>query len=196
MDIIGFDAQINAPKAFRNIIKKAMVKKPVSTMAPRPVAPRPVSTMAPRPVAPRPVATMAPRPVAPKPVAPRPVATMAPRPVAPRPVAPAQVPLKMTAQTRSNVMPTNVKADKAPMAIVKKSGKSIPVSKLREARNPNTVQNVTAVQRSYMPVDLPFQRVTPKSRIVKLKNSPISYPVNIDMIEPAVDSGTMDYYGK
>ena len=55
---------------------------------------------------------------------------------------------------------------------------------------------VSPVQRSFMPVDLPYQTPTPKSQIVRLTNTPFAYAVNIDMIEPAVDAGTGNYYGK
>jgi hypothetical protein len=220
MDIIGFDAQINAPRAITKLIKKATAPRPVAK-APRPVATAPKTitklikkATAPRPVAtaPRPV-TMAPRPVAtaPRPVtmAPRPV-TMAPRPVAttpkkvfampklmaPKPVATTNIQKRMTAKTTSNVMATSVKANKIPLAIIKKSGRSIPVKTLTNTTNANLVQQVSPVQRSYMPVDLPFQRVTPKSKMVRIANTPFVYPVNIDMIEPSVDNGSANYYGK
>ena len=202
MDIIGFDAQINAPKGVRSIIKKAMAVRPIAPKAAikKTMAPRPVAPMAPRPVAPmapRPVAPMAPRPIAP--MAPRPIAPMTPRPVAPaapKSVAPARVPMKMTAQTTSNVVPTSVQADKAPMAIVKSNGKSIPVSKLMQTTSPRVVENVSPIQRSYMPVDLPYERPTPKSKLIKVPDSPYSYSVDLDMIQPPVDSGTRNFYGK
>jgi hypothetical protein len=189
MDIIGFDAQINAPRAITKLINKSKAIRPVAT-APIPVAtaPRPVAT-APRPV------TMAPRPVV---TTPKKVFSM-PRPIAPRPVATAPRPkanIKMTAKTFSNVMPTSPAADRAIMQIVKQNGKSIPVSSLRKTRNANIVEKVSPVQRSYMPVDLPYQKVTPKSKMVRIVNTPFVYPVNINMIEPAVDSGVSNYYGK
>ena len=168
MDIIGFDAQINAPKAFRRIVSK---------MSPKPVA-RPVTT---RPVA-RPSfmrsSTM--QPVASK------VKTR---------FAPAQVPYKTASST---TMQKN-----KPLAIVKPSGqvikvenKAIPVSQLTQTTNPNTVMNVSAIQRTFMPVDLPYQTPTNKSKIVRITNTPYAYAVNVDMIEPAVDSGAGNYYGK
>jgi hypothetical protein len=157
MDIIGFDAQINAPR----------------TVAPRTVAPR---TVAPRAVAPK---TVAPRAVAPRAVAPRKITRFAP----------AQVLFNRNA----------VK----PMAIVKPSGqvlpvqnKAISVSRLENTRNPKTVMAASPVQRSFMPVDLPFQIPTSKSKFVRIVNTPFKYPVNIDMIEPAVDAGSGNYYGK
>jgi hypothetical protein len=128
----------------------------------------------------------------------RPVARPMARPMA-RPVArfskfkPAQVPFTSNTNIRKVT----------PMAIVKPSGqvirmqnKAIPVSKLTSTTNPNTVMNVSPVQRSYMPVDLPYQRATSKSKIVRIVNTPFAYAVNTDMVEPAVDSGTGNYYGK
>jgi hypothetical protein len=130
----------------------------------------------------RPVA----RPVAAKPVA-RPKTRFAPAQVLTKPVAARPV-SRPIAQ---------------PLAIVKPSGqvipvqnKAVPVSSLTATTNPKTVMAVSPVQRSFMPVDLPYQTPTPKSQIVKLKNTPLSYAVNIDMIEPPVDSGTGNYYGK
>jgi hypothetical protein len=203
MDIIGFDAQINAPRMIKRIVQK--INKPVAA---RPV----VKTAAMRPVAKttamRPVAkTAAMRPVA-KAAAMRPVAkTAVMRPVV-KPVsvirpspnrsitkfAPAQIPF--TAKTKSNVLATSTTSQNAPLAVVKPTGQAIPVSTLTQTTNPNTVMNVSAVQRTFMPVDLPYQTPTPKSKIVRLTNTPYAYAVNIDMIEPSVDSGAGNYYGK
>lgn len=203
MDIIGFDAQINAPKAIRRFVNKItprpvamqrIVTKTTARPVARPVAARPVAA---RPVAMRPIA----RPSLMRPVATRPVAS---RPSGVRPnvkpskpvtkYAPAQVPF-----TNST---SNFQQSK-PMAIVKPSGKvirvqnkAIPVSTLTQTTNPNTVMNVSAVQRTFMPVDLPYQTPTPNSQIVRLTNTPYGYAVNVDMIEPAVDSGAGNYYGK
>ena len=143
------------------------------------------------------------RPVAARPVA-RPVAKTMVRPVAARPVArpktrfaPAQV-LTRPVAARPVARPTA-----QPMAIVKPSGqvipvqnKAIPVSTLTRTTNPRTVMSVSPVQRTFMPVDLPYQTPTPNSKLVRLVNTPYAYAVNTDMIEPAVDSGTSNYYGK
>lgn len=203
MDIIGFDAQINAPKALRRIISK-MSPKPVAlrkiTARPvvRPVKARPVAT---RPVTTRPVA----RPVTSRPVATRPstarpslMRTNTMQPVASRlttKYAPAQVFYKTAS---SATMQQN-----KPLAIVKPSGqvikvqnKALPVSKLTQTTNPNVVMSVSPIQRTFMPVDLPYQTPTNKSKIVRIANTPYAYAVNVDMIEPAVDSGAGNYYGK
>ena len=148
MDIIGFDAQINAPKAIRKVLASRPMARPMAKPS------KPVTKFA-----------------------------------------PAQVLYNRNAATRP--------AAARPMAIVKPSGaiipvqnKAIPVSQLTQTTNPRAVMNVSAVQRTFMPVDLPYQTPTPNSKIVRLVNTPYSYAVNIDMIEPSVDSGAGNYYGK
>jgi hypothetical protein len=183
MDIIGFDAQINAPRKMSN--KKFNTMRPVAarTTTMRPVAAR-TTTM--RPVAAR-TTTM--RPVAAR------TTTMRPSPINTRTkFAPAQIPF--TAKTKTKILATSRNSQNAPLAVVKPSGKAIPVQTLTNTTNPKTVKSVSPVQRSFMPVDLPYQTPTPKSKIVRLTNTPYSYAVNIDMIEPSVDSGSGNYYGK
>ena len=60
----------------------------------------------------------------------------------------------------------------------------------------NQLLKMNDVARSFAKVDLPFQKVTPATKFQKLKNTPLNLPVNINMIEPAVDSGSQNYYGK
>jgi len=70
-------------------------------------------------------------------------------------------------------------------------------SKLQAAKQrPNQLLKLNDVARSFAKVDLPFQKVTPPTKFQKLKNTPLNLPVNINMIEPAVDSGIQNYYGK
>lgn len=70
-------------------------------------------------------------------------------------------------------------------------------SKLKAAKQrPNQLLKLNDVARSFAKVDLPYQKVTPSTKFVKLKNTPLNLPVNINMIEPAVDSGSQNYYGK
>jgi hypothetical protein len=70
-------------------------------------------------------------------------------------------------------------------------------SKLRAAKQrPNQLLKMNDVKRSFAKVDLPFQKVTSATKFQKLKNTPLNLPVNINMIEPAVDSGIQNYYGK
>jgi hypothetical protein len=70
-------------------------------------------------------------------------------------------------------------------------------TKLQAAKQrPNQLLKLNDVARSFAKVDLPFQKVTPPTKFQKLKNTPLNLPVNINMIEPAVDSGIQNYYGK
>ena len=62
--------------------------------------------------------------------------------------------------------------------------------------SPAQLKSMNDVQRSFAKVDLPYQPVTPPTKKVRIKNTPIDLPVNINMIEPAVDGGVNDYYGK
>lgn len=61
---------------------------------------------------------------------------------------------------------------------------------------PSTFKQMSDVQRSFARVDLPYQAVTPPTRVMRIKNSPVNLPININMIEPAVDAGVSNYYGK
>jgi hypothetical protein len=212
MDIIGFNAQINAPKFLKRA--KAMSNK----IAPKPVV---LKRVANKPVMVKTVkkVNLKPMPVTVKPVTVKPVmvktiakgglkqrlksmpVTAKPitnvslvKKVSVMPVKPAQVPYKMSAKTTTEIKPTSKKADTAPLAIVKPSGKSIPLSTLENTTNPSIVKSVTPTQRSYMPVDLPYQTPTPSSQIVKIPNTNFGYQVNTDMVEPRVDSGVNDYY--
>lgn len=216
MDIIGFNAQISAPKRVAKIVRKVSAKLPTlpSKIVKKLVAPTPKilkRVVAPTPkivknvvaptrkmvVSPKTFAKMTPGQ---RRAAVLPTTTIKPSIVKQKPslfkkkVVPAQIP--MTAKTKTNVLPTSRTAAKAPMAVVKRSGKSIPLRTLTRTTNPNIVQAASPVQQSFMPVDLPFKRVTPLSKLVKLKYTPISYSVSTDLIEPNVDSGVQNYYGK
>jgi hypothetical protein len=61
---------------------------------------------------------------------------------------------------------------------------------------PATFKKMSDVQKSFARVDLPYQAVTPPTRVMRIKNSPVNLPININMIEPAVDAGVSNYYGK
>lgn len=70
-------------------------------------------------------------------------------------------------------------------------------SKLKAAKQrPNQLLKLNDVDRSFLKVDLPYQKITPSTKFVKLKNTPLNLPININMIEPAIDSGSQNYYGK
>jgi hypothetical protein len=205
MDIIGFNAQIAAPRRVAKFVKKVSTKLPAPTqkIVKRVVAP--TSNIVKRVVAPTKKMVVTPSTFAKMTPGQRRAAVLPTTAIKPsivkqkssflkKKVVPAQIP--MTAKTRSNVLPTSRTSAKAPMAVVKRSGKSIPVSTLTKTTNPNIVQTASPVQQSFMPVDLPFKRVTPLSKLVKLKYTPISYSVNTDLIEPNVDGGIQNYYGK
>jgi len=59
-----------------------------------------------------------------------------------------------------------------------------------------TMSVLNPTQRSFTKADLPYQRVVKSNPIVRLKNTPISYSTSINIIEPPVDGGISNYYGK
>jgi len=61
---------------------------------------------------------------------------------------------------------------------------------------PQTMSVLNPTQRSFTKADLPYQKVVKSNPIVRLKNTPISYSTSINMIEPPVDGGISNYYGK
>jgi hypothetical protein len=61
---------------------------------------------------------------------------------------------------------------------------------------PTLVKSLNTVQRSFLKTDLPYRPVAPKPKFSKIKNTPFSYPIEIDSIQPPVDAGVSNYYGK
>ena len=62
---------------------------------------------------------------------------------------------------------------------------------------PTLVKSLNDVQKSFLKTDLPYRPVSPKPKIVKIKNSPFRYPIEIDSIQPPVDAGVgVNFYGK
>ena len=65
---------------------------------------------------------------------------------------------------------------------------------------PQLVQELNPVQRSFLKTDLPYKVLSknnygqPTTKV--LKNTPLKFNIDIDQIQPAVDSGIIDYYGK
>jgi hypothetical protein len=61
-----------------------------------------------------------------------------------------------------------------------------------------TFQSVNPVAQSFKPIDLPAQPVSKNNygfpRTMKIKNTPISLPIDIDSIQPPVDAGNSEYY--
>ena len=72
----------------------------------------------------------------------------------------------------------------------------IPVRALTNVTAPKAVTAATPIQRSYMPVDLPYQTVPPKTKRIKIPATKFSLPTDIDLVQPSVDAGTTNYYGK
>lgn len=85
--------------------------------------------------------------------------------------------------------PTMVTRPSAPVKVFSTDGS------LRNV-TPSALKQMNDVQRSFARVDLPFQAVTPPTKRMRVKNTPLDLPININMIEPAVDAGVQDYYGK
>lgn len=111
-------------------------------------------------------------------------------------VAPAQVPFK-----RMNVQRAQVTAKQQAVAtkIVKRreaTGKPIPVRALTQVTAPTAVKAATPIQRSYMPVDLPYQTIDEKTKPMRIPATKFALPTSVDLVQPPVDAGTVDYYGK
>jgi hypothetical protein len=70
------------------------------------------------------------------------------------------------------------------------------LQKLTKITNPSIVQNVSPIQRSFMPVDLPYETMSKKSYAMKIPATNFAMPTNIDLVQPPVDNGTSNYYGK
>ena len=65
---------------------------------------------------------------------------------------------------------------------------------------PAIVQNLNPVQRSFLKTDLPYKIISknnfgqPTTKF--LKYTPLKFNIDIDQIQPSVDAGISDYYGK
>jgi len=82
---------------------------------------------------------------------------------------------------------------------------TLPAAKQAEAifnlpPTPAIVKNLTPIQQSFLKTDLPYQVISknnygqPKTKF--LKNTPLKFNIDIDQIQPPVDSGISNYYGK
>lgn len=110
-------------------------------------------------------------------------------PIKVKEVTPTQLNQIKTAQAVQKQLP-NVEA------IVNRDCQVLPITKLTQTTAPAQVLKASAVQRSFMPVDLPFQTVKSSSPRLRLKNTPFSFSTDIDMIQPPVDAGNKNYYGR
>lgn len=177
-DITGFNEQISGSNRFARPAARKTVARPFT----RPVA-RPAARPAARPVA-RPAARLVARPAA------RPVARPAATPVA----RPAQI--RLTRSAKPAARPLRPAKRIIKQAVIKRGGQVIPVSVLTRTTQPARVKAANPIQRSFMPVDLPFKPVMAQGKKMRITNTPFVLPVNVNMIEPAVDAGMSNYYGK
>lgn len=71
------------------------------------------------------------------------------------------------------------------------------IKKLINIKNPSVVKSVSPIQRSYMPVDLPYETMSKKKYAMKIPATNFAMPTNIDLVQPPVDGGVgVNYYGK
>jgi len=61
---------------------------------------------------------------------------------------------------------------------------------------PTLAKSLTSVQRSFLKTDLPYRPMSPKPKFSRIKNTPFRYPIDIDSIQPGVDAGMINFYGK
>ena len=81
-------------------------------------------------------------------------------------------------------------------AVPQKGGFFANIKKLINIKNPSIVKSVTPIQRSFMPVDLPYETMSKKQTALRIPATNFAMPTNIDLIQPPVDGGTSNYYGK
>jgi hypothetical protein len=81
-------------------------------------------------------------------------------------------------------------------AMPQKGGFFSNIKKLVQVTNPSIVKAVSPIQRSFMPVDLPYETMSKKRYAMKIPATNFAMPTNIDLVQPPVDGGTSNYYGK
>jgi hypothetical protein len=205
MDIIGFDEQIGATfaKGMKNMVKKTASKITPKVVVKKPSAPLKKMVMVkPSALIPKAKAVVVkPAPMAKKIVAVKPSALM------PRAQ---QVPISFP-KKKILVKPTPIFSTDKKKVMFQKNivttqkvlpniQKLSPQNQIKVVRSepvtPQTMAVLNPVQRSFTKADLPYRPVVKSNPIVRIKNTPISYSTSIDMIEPPVDAGTTNYYGK
>jgi hypothetical protein len=213
-DIIGFEDQIGAKfsriikKAVSNPIKAAVVKRPTTGVRPNVKLSKTAQTARgaamDKAIATR-IATGRPIPAKLKAAIDKRQATgkaLPPaikkavaikKPIATKTIAPAQVPFSQKKAVTNRI--TQTVATK----IVQRreaTRQPIPVKALTKVTASKAVTAATPIQRSYMPVDLPYQTLPPKTKRLKIPATKFSLPTDIDLVQPSVDAGTTNYYGK
>jgi len=124
---------------------------------------------------------------------------------------------KLTPKTAFNLVPT---ASKAPSSFFKRALAPIKKDEVKKFENrlqampatqqarsirnlipsPAVVRNLNPTQRSFLKTDLPYQVISknnfgqPTTQFIK--NTPFKFNINVDQIQPAVDGGISNYYGK
>jgi hypothetical protein len=126
---------------------------------------------------------------------------------------------KLTPKTPFNLVPTAT-ASKAPFSFFKPALAPIKKDEVKKFENrlqampatqqakaifnlpptPVVVRNLNPTQRSFLKTDLPYQVISrnnfgqPTTQIIK--NTPFKFNISVDQIQPPVDGGISNYYGK
>jgi hypothetical protein len=124
---------------------------------------------------------------------------------------------KLTPKTAFNLAPT---ASKAPSSFFKRALAPIKKDEVKKFENrlqampatqqarsirnlnptPAVVRNLNPTQRSFLKTDLPYQVISknnfgqPTTQVIK--NTPFKFNISVDQIQPPVDGGISNYYGK
>ena len=116
--------------------------------------------------------------------------------------APIKKALATRAMVRKSIPAANIYSQSMPaanivrQAIASNNNFFKKLQKLTKITNPSIVQNVSPIQRSFMPVDLPYETISKKRYAMKIPATNFAMPTNIDLVQPPVDAGTSNYYGK
>jgi hypothetical protein len=97
-----------------------------------------------------------------------------------------------------NIPTRNIPTPINPTMFTPKQVPTMPITAkaLTMITNPTAVKSANPVQRSFMPVDLPYKNFAPKTKRLKIPATNFSLSTSIDLVQPSVDGGTNDYYGK
>ena len=109
---------------------------------------------------------------------------------------PLPAPIKKALAIRAMVRKSVPAASMVRQAMPQKSGFFSNIKKLVQVTNPSIVKAVSPIQRSFMPVDLPYETMSKKRYAMKIPATNFAMPTNIDLVQPPVDGGTSNYYGK
>ena len=109
---------------------------------------------------------------------------------------PLPAPIKKALATRAMVRKSVPAATMVRQTVSQKGGLFSNIKKLVQVTNPSIVKAVSPIQRSFMPVDLPYETMSKKRYAMKIPATNFAMPTNIDLVQPPVDGGTSNYYGK